>query len=113
MTADIEQIKKKIIYRSNYRGTKEMDKLLGAFTRKYLNQLNGVELVLEKKYLNGIISFNIENFEDKDKFVKKLGEKKIWIRVLEDPKWFRACVHQMTTEAEIDLLSKEIKKIIN
>ena len=40
MTADIEQIKKKIIYRSNYRGTKEMDKLLGAFTNKYIYQLN-------------------------------------------------------------------------
>ena len=40
MTADIEQIKKKIIYRSNYRGTKEMDKLLGAFTSKYINELN-------------------------------------------------------------------------
>jgi L-cysteine/cystine lyase len=78
-----------------------------------LNQLNGVELVLEKKYLYGIVSFNIENIEDKDKFVKKLGEKKIWIRVLEDPKWFRACVHQMTTEAEIDVLSQEIKKILN
>ena len=76
-----------------------------------LNQLNGVELVLEKKYLYGIVSFNIENIEDKDKFVKKLGEKKIWIRVLEDPKWFRACVHQMTTEAEINLLSEEIKKL--
>ena len=44
MTNDIEQIKKKIIYRSNYRGTKEMDKLLGAFTRKYLDQLNREEL---------------------------------------------------------------------
>ncbi len=40
MTADIEHIKKKIIYRSNYRGTKEMDKLLGAFTKKYLDQLD-------------------------------------------------------------------------
>ena len=78
-----------------------------------LNQLKEIELVLDKKYLNGIVSFNIENIEDKDEFVKKLGEKKIWIRVLEDPKWFRACVHQMTTEAEIDLLSMEIKKIIN
>ena len=77
-----------------------------------LNQLKEIELVLEKKYLNGIVSFNIENIEDKEKFVKKLGEKKIWIRVLEDPKWFRACVHQMTTEVEIDLLSKEIKKIL-
>ena len=44
MTADIEQIKKKIIYRSNYRGTKEMDKLLGAFTNKYLDQLNAEDL---------------------------------------------------------------------
>jgi len=44
MTVDIEQIKKKIIYRSNYRGTKEMDKLLGAFTNKYLNQLDYQDL---------------------------------------------------------------------
>ena len=44
MTSDIEQIKKKIIYRSNYRGTKEMDKLLGTFTNKYLKQLNNEEL---------------------------------------------------------------------
>ena len=44
MTTDIEQIKKKIIYRSNYRGTKEMDKLLGAFTSKYINELNYEDL---------------------------------------------------------------------
>ena len=44
MTVDIEQIKKKIIYRSNYRGTKEMDKLLGAFTSKYINELNYEDL---------------------------------------------------------------------
>ena len=44
MDIDIEQLKKKIIYRSNYRGTKEMDKLLGAFTRKYINQLNNNDL---------------------------------------------------------------------
>ena len=43
-SADIEQIKKKIIYRSNYRGTKEMDKLLGAFTSKYINELNYEDL---------------------------------------------------------------------
>ena len=44
MTSNIEQIKKKIIYRSNYRGTKEMDKLLGAFTNKYLDQLDSEDL---------------------------------------------------------------------
>ena len=43
---------------------------------------------------------------------KRLSKLKIWIRVLEDPKWFRACVHQITTEDEIDLLAKEIKKIL-
>ena len=49
MTFNIDQLKKKIIYRSNYRGTKEMDKLLGAFTKKYINQLNKDELIdLEK-----------------------------------------------------------------
>ena len=40
MTLNIDQLKKKIIYRSNYRGTKEMDKLLGAFTKKYIETLN-------------------------------------------------------------------------
>ena len=38
MNINIDQLKKKIIYRSNYRGTKEMDKLLGAFTNKYINE---------------------------------------------------------------------------
>ena len=36
MNFNIDQLKKKIIYRSNYRGTKEMDKLLGAFTKNIL-----------------------------------------------------------------------------
>ena len=44
MTANIDQLKKKIIYRSNYRGTKEMDKLLGAFTKKYLDELDYEDL---------------------------------------------------------------------
>ena len=38
MILNIEQLKKKIIYRSNYRGTKEMDKLLGYFTKKYIDE---------------------------------------------------------------------------
>ena len=37
MTINIDELKKKIIYRSNYRGTKEMDKLLGTFTKKNIN----------------------------------------------------------------------------
>ena len=52
MNFNIDQLKKKILYRSNYRGTKEMDKLLGAFTKKYINQLNQDELIDLEKLLN-------------------------------------------------------------
>ena len=44
MSVNIDQLKKKIIYRSNYRGTKEMDKLLGAFTNQYIDKLNKEDL---------------------------------------------------------------------
>ena len=39
-----EILKKKIIYRSTHRGTKEMDLLLGNFVQKYIDELNGAEL---------------------------------------------------------------------
>ena len=61
MIGDIEQIKKRIIYRSNYRGTKEMDKLLGAFTKKYLDQLNVEDLDELVKFLE-IDDNNLYNF---------------------------------------------------
>jgi len=41
---NITNLKKKITYRSNYRGTKEMDKLLGSFTKKYIDILDEEEL---------------------------------------------------------------------
>ena len=51
MSINIDQLKKKIIYRSNYRGTKEMDKLLGAFVNEYINSLNEKDLIdLEKLF---------------------------------------------------------------
>ena len=34
---EINNLKKKIIYRAEYRGTKEMDLLLGNFVKKYIN----------------------------------------------------------------------------
>jgi len=45
MTFNIDDLKKKIIYRSTYRGTKELDKLLSSFTRSIINKLNDDELV--------------------------------------------------------------------
>ena len=61
MDFDIEKLKKKIIYRSNYRGTKEMDKLLGAFTKKYINKLNNDDLIDLKKLLD-LDDDNLYNF---------------------------------------------------
>ena len=45
MINKIDDLKKKIIYRSNYRGTKEMDSLMGSFTKKDINKLNYSELI--------------------------------------------------------------------
>ena len=61
MSPNIEQLKKKIIYRSNYRGTKEMDKLLGAFTKRYIDELNNEDLTELEKLLD-IDDANLYNF---------------------------------------------------
>ena len=76
MTSDIEQIKKKIIYRSNYRGTKEMDKLLGAFTKKYINKLNYEDLNELIKLLE-IDDNNLYNFYNGLKTNIKFKDNKI------------------------------------
>jgi len=46
MIINIKDLKNKIIYRANYRGTKEMDKLLGSFTKIHIDQLTDDELPL-------------------------------------------------------------------
>ena len=79
MTLDIDQLKKKIIYRSNYRGTKEMDKLLGAFTKKYIEVLKIKDLEDLEKLLD-IDDTNLYNFynnidcniEFKDNYINSL-----------------------------------------
>ena len=58
---NIDELRKKIIYRSNYRGTKEMDKLLGAFTKTYIDELNENDLVKLEKLLE-IDDSNLYNF---------------------------------------------------
>ena len=61
MNFNIDELKKKIIYRSNYRGTKEMDKLLGKFVKKYINKLEEEDLIDLDKLLN-IDDTNLYNF---------------------------------------------------
>ena len=52
-----ENFKKKIIYRSTYRGNKEMDKILSSFTKKYINTFNNTELI----QLNDLLKLDDEN----------------------------------------------------
>ncbi len=61
MNINIDQLKKKIIYRSSYRGTKEMDKLLGSFTNKYIDKLDLKDLIDLENLLNFDDS-NLYNF---------------------------------------------------
>ena len=57
MSFNIEELKKKIIYRSAYRGTKEMDTLISSFTKKIINDLNDDELIS----LSNLLDIDDEN----------------------------------------------------
>ena len=51
MNNELEILKKKLIYRAGYRGTKEMDILLSSFVNKYIETFDS-ELLLElDKYI--------------------------------------------------------------
>jgi antitoxin CptB len=52
MNNDIKILKKRLIYRSQYRGTKEMDKLIGSFVKKHINSFSDDELEELEKFLN-------------------------------------------------------------
>ena len=69
-----------------------------------LNQVKSIKLVLNSAPPSGIISFSIDGISSPERVVSYLGEKNLWIRVLEDPKWLRACVHITTDVDEIDNL---------
>ena len=51
MNFNIEVLKKKIAYRSSYRGTKEMDLLLGSFVKDIINDLNQNDLTTLLNFL--------------------------------------------------------------
>jgi len=49
---ELEIFKKKLLYRSNYRGTKEMDILLSKFVKKYIDKFNKIQLKELDKFLD-------------------------------------------------------------
>ena len=52
MNNDITNFKKKLIYRSQYRGTKEMDKLIGSFVEANINRFDNNDLIDLEKFLD-------------------------------------------------------------
>ena len=52
MDNDIKNLKKRLIYRSQYRGTKEMDKLVGSFVKSNINNFDLNQLQELEKFLS-------------------------------------------------------------
>ena len=66
MSFDIEELKRKINYRSNYRGTKEMDDLLNSFVKTIIDNL-------KKNELQNLL--DLINIDDEDLYNFKNGTK--------------------------------------
>ena len=85
MNNDIENFKKRLIYRSQYRGTKEMDKLIGSFVQKNINYFNVSQLKELEKFLSidddtlyKFYNNQIETIEDIDNDFIKLYKSYIY-----------------------------------
>ena len=76
MSLDIDELKRKIIYRSNYRGTKEMDILLSSFVESIISQLNKEELENLLNFLN-IDDDNLYQYKQGLKTEVQVSENKI------------------------------------
>jgi antitoxin CptB len=73
---ELELLKKKIKYRSAYRGTKEMDLLLTSFVANVINTLSFVELIKLDIFLNSNDE-DINNYYINKKPIKFFDDKKI------------------------------------
>ena len=51
MSEEIENTRKKLIFRSGHRGTKEMDMLMGSFAEKYVPTMSEEELAIYEELL--------------------------------------------------------------
>ena len=51
MSQNKEEIKNKIIYRSSYRGTKEMDILMTNFVKSIINELDYNQLIVLDEFI--------------------------------------------------------------
>ena len=76
MNNKLEIFKKKLIYRSGYRGTKEMDILLSSFVNKYIDTFDENLLIELEKFLNFEDEI-ILNFYQKNIIEKNINKNKV------------------------------------
>jgi len=76
MSNKLEILKKRIIYRASYRGTKEMDILLSNFVNKYINNLDE-ELLFELETFLNFEDEIILNYYHYEIIKEKIDENKI------------------------------------
>tara|TARA_Y100000996_G_scaffold394993_1_gene359810 strand:- start:412 stop:666 length:255 start_codon:yes stop_codon:yes gene_type:complete len=76
----LETFKKKLLYRSNYRGTKEMDILLSNFVKKYINEFNEEQLKELDKFLDfeDNVIFNFYHYGQVENNIEKNMISKIF-----------------------------------
>ena len=76
MSINIPDLKKKIIYRSKYRGSKEMDSFLVSFTKKYVDILSNEDLICLSKLID-IDDENLYNYNRGQKTTVKFNNNKV------------------------------------
>ena len=73
---ELENLKKKVLYRSNYRGTKEMDILLSRFVNKYIDSLSMDDLKKLNEFLD-ISDDELSNFYLNNKTTEEISNNPI------------------------------------
>ena len=79
MKINKDDIKKRIIYRASYRGTKELDLLITTFVNKMIHTLNEEELLELEKFVNlddqELVKLNKNFNENNNQIINKINRE--------------------------------------
>ena len=77
MNNETDNLKKRLIYRSQYRGTKEMDKLIGSFVQLNIDNFSPIQLKELEKFLD-IDDDTLYKFYNGLKYETKIDKSEIF-----------------------------------
>ena len=111
MKIDIENLKKRILYRSQYRGTKEMDKLLHSFILKYINEPD-LLIYLRNLNIDKIISIS-KNYNCKIIFQTGMGYGNAIVEGIKHSKTTYSCIFYADGSTDPKYISLMLEKSQN